>query len=104
MAKIVWTSESLSWLEDIYNYISQDSISAAKKVVDGIYQRVQTLVAFPLIGYLYQTKNNHEIRILLYGHYRIAYLIKNDTIYILGIYHGALEMKKYFKIKLTIKE
>ncbi len=58
--------------------------------------RVQTLLTFPQIGYLYQTKNSHEIRILLYGHYRIAYLLKNDSIYILGVYHGALEMKKYF--------
>lgn len=103
MAKIIWTNESLSWLKNIYNYICKDSLSAAKKVVDGIYQRAQTLITFPLIGYLYQTQINQEIRILLYGHYRIAYLVKGDIIYILGIYHGALEMKKHFKPDLIKK-
>jgi toxin ParE1/3/4 len=39
---------------------------------------------------------NKEIRILLYGHYRIAYLIKNEkSIDVLGVFHGALEIERY---------
>jgi plasmid stabilization system protein ParE len=38
-----------------------------------------------------------HIRILLFGHYRIAYLIKPDgNIDILGVFHGALEIERYF--------
>jgi len=33
---------------------------------------------------------------LLFGHYRIAYLIKNEeTIDILGVFHGALNLENY---------
>ncbi len=33
---------------------------------------------------------------LLYGHYRVAYLIKEDqTIDILGVFHGALDIDRY---------
>jgi toxin ParE1/3/4 len=33
---------------------------------------------------------------LLYGHYRIAYLIKDDgNIDILGVFHGALDIGRY---------
>jgi plasmid stabilization system protein ParE len=33
---------------------------------------------------------------LLYGHYRIAYLIQADgSIDILGVFHGALEISSY---------
>jgi toxin ParE1/3/4 len=37
-----------------------------------------------------------EIRILLYEHYRITYLIKQDgNIDIIGVFHGALEIERY---------
>jgi toxin ParE1/3/4 len=33
---------------------------------------------------------------LLYGHYRIAYLLKpDDNIDILGVFHGALDLGRY---------
>jgi len=36
------------------------------------------------------------VRILLYGHYRITYLIKADgNIDILGVFHGSLDISKY---------
>ena len=37
-----------------------------------------------------------HIRILLYGHYRIACLLKpDDNIDILGVFHGALDLERY---------
>ena len=38
-----------------------------------------------------------EIRILLYGHYRIAYLVKPDLVEILGVFHGALDIQRYIQ-------
>ncbi len=36
------------------------------------------------------------MRILLYGHYRIAYLIKDEnTIDILGVFNGALDIERF---------
>ncbi|MDQ7067553.1 MAG: hypothetical protein Q9M40_06050 [Sulfurimonas sp.] len=41
-------------------------------------------------------ESNNEIRIFLYGHYRVAYLIKDtETIDILGVFHGALAIERY---------
>lgn len=36
-----------------------------------------------------------DIRVLLYGHYRIAYIITSDYIDILGVFHGALDIDRY---------
>jgi plasmid stabilization system protein ParE len=37
-----------------------------------------------------------DVRVLLYGHYRIAYVIKPDSnIDILGVFHGALDIDRY---------
>jgi plasmid stabilization system protein ParE len=97
MAKINWTNEAEKWLRDIHRHIAQDNLSAAERVVTGIYRKAQILADFPEIGYKYRTEPDGDIRILLYGHYRIAYLIKeSDQIDILGVFHGALDIDKYF--------
>lgn len=73
MAEIRWTKESVQWLQDIYEYIAHDNKAAAKRVVEGIYQKVQTLKRLPEQGYRYYRFPEKDIRIMLYGHYRIAY-------------------------------
>lgn len=97
MAEINWTAEAEKWLRDIHDYIAQDNPIAATKVVSGIYEKVQILGNFPEIDYKYRTEPEGDIRILLYGHYRIAYLIRGkESIDILGIFHGALDIDRYF--------
>ncbi len=40
--------------------------------------------------------SSRNVRILLYGHYRITYLITaNGDIEILGVFHGALDLGRY---------
>lgn len=96
MVDIYWTEEAEIWLKNIYDYIALDKNDIAKKVVTEIYQKVQILQSFPRIGYEYENCQQKEIRILLYGHYRIAYLIKDEnTIDILGVFHGALDIERY---------
>lgn len=95
MAELNWTEESISWLRDIFEFIESDNPAAARQVVDGIYDRAQVLLEHPEIGYRYEN-SPRNVRILLYGHYRIAYLIKPDgDIDILGVFHGALEIGRY---------
>ena len=71
MAKIGWTEEALRWLEDRFEYIAADNEEAATKTIQGIYDRVQVLADFPEIGQRY-LPSKRNVRILLYGHYRIA--------------------------------
>jgi len=92
---ITWTDEAERWLEDIFEYIAIDDSIAASRVVNDIYERAQVLKAHPEIGYRYQA-SSREVRILLYGHYRITYLVKNNKdVEILGVFHGALDISKY---------
>ena len=95
MAEIAWTGEASRWLEDIFEYIAAENPEAAKRVVLGIYERAQILESHPEIGHRYVASNRH-VRILLYGHYRIAYLVKDDgNVDILGVFHGALDIDRY---------
>ena len=43
--------------------------------------------------YLHSSRN---VRIILYGHFRIAYLFEDDAnVDILGVFHGSLDITKY---------
>lgn len=95
MAEISWAEEAERWLSDIYDYIAADNPGAAARTVQGIYDRAQDLRRFPQLGQRYAGSSRH-VRILLYEHYRIAYLIKDDgDIDILGVFHGALDIARY---------
>ena len=95
MAEISWTEEAQRWLSDIFEYIAAENPQAATRTVQGIYERVQDLISFPEIGSRYAASSRH-VRILLYGHYRIAYLIKDDrNIDVLGVFHGSLDITRY---------
>lgn len=72
MAEIRWTEEAAFWLKEIFDYIYQDSPGNAESVVSNIYERIQLLKDFPELGHIYRSGSEGEIRILLFGHYRIA--------------------------------
>jgi plasmid stabilization system protein ParE len=97
MAQIVWTSEAQRWLRDVYDYIAAENPAAAERVALSIYDSVRVLREHPRLGQRYLFVADREVRILHYGHYRIAYLIRESTgdIDILGIFHGALPIERY---------
>lgn len=96
MAQIRWTEEAHRWLRDIYDFIAADNPDAAQRVVAGIYDKAQMLREFPELGYKYRSEVDGQVRILLYGHYRIAYLVKaGEQIDILGVFHTALDVDRY---------
>jgi plasmid stabilization system protein ParE len=95
MGTISWTEEAQRWLEDIFDYIAADSPRIAAVTVQGIFERAQVLSEFPEMGHRY-VASSRNVRVLLYGHYRIAYLVKDGgDIDILGVFHGALDITRY---------
>lgn len=98
MARVVWTSEAARWLEEIHDYIAVDRPSAAHGVVSGIYDKVQLLRDHPRLGQRYEAIVDREVRVILYGHYRIAYLVKSeDRVEILGVFHASMEIERYLE-------
>ena len=97
MAQVAWTAEAQRWLRDIYDYIAADNPAAAERVALAIYDSVRVLQEHPRLGQRYNYVTGREVRILLYSHYRIAYLIHQDTgnIDVLGVFHRALPIERY---------
>jgi len=98
MGQVNWTDEAEQSLRAIFDYIAQDNYEAASRTVEGIQDRAQLLADYPEIGYPYHEIPGRHIRILLYGHYRIVYLIKtNAEVDILGVLHGAMNIDRFFQ-------
>ena len=97
MAHLNWSLAALDWLKEIHDYIAQDNPRAADGVIDGILGKVDLLTRFPDIGSRLRVVPEGEVRILLYGHYRIAYLRRTDasTVDVLGVFHDALDIDRY---------
>lgn len=90
--------EAADCLEHVYDYIARDNLLAAHKVVAGISEKVQVLGRQPRIGHRYEPICDREVREILYGHYRIPYLvISGDLIEILGVFHGAMDIERHLK-------
>lgn len=96
MAEIRWTEEAHRTLHEVHDFIASDNPDAAGQLVTQIYEKAQMLCHFPEIGQKYSVVEEGEIRILLYGHYRIAYLLRSaSTVDVLGVFHGALDIDMY---------
>ena len=95
MAEVVWTAEAQRWLQKIYDYIAEHNEEAAYRTVCSIHAQAETLRQFPELGYRH--REHPPVRVLLYGHYRIAYLVvPSGDVQILGVFHGAMDLRKYF--------
>ena len=98
MVELYWTEEAKHCLQDIHAYIAQHNKVAAKSVVKSIQKKARLLQQFPRLGAVYPEITDREIQIIYYTHYRIAYLIVNEQrIDILGVFHGAMELRKYLR-------
>ena len=109
MAAIVWTEEALRWLSDIHEYIVADNPEAAGRTVRGIYERVQQLAEHPELGYRYRG-STRGVRILVHGHYRIAYLVRDaQDVHVLGVFpwrlgHNEVPTLVVVALMLTMSE
>lgn len=82
--QVIWTDESLSDLEVIYEFIEEQSPKSAKKVIQSILSRTRQLEVFPQSGSPQQTNLviNREYRYLVEGNYKIIYSLDEKALYV----------------------
>ncbi|MFZ1281254.1 MAG: type II toxin-antitoxin system RelE/ParE family toxin [Ignavibacteriaceae bacterium] len=83
--KIVWSPLSYEILENIYEFISDKDTVAAKKLINRIFERVESISKYPERGRKVPEINRNEIREIFESEYRIIYKIEPKKIIILTI-------------------
>ena len=94
--KIIWTKESLNNLSDIKDYISTDSEYYASKTINLIYLSAQKLLKFHEVGMVINKAGNFQVRRVLVKSYRLLYIIKDEKIYIIAVYHQLRQLPESF--------
>ncbi len=83
--EIIWSPLSVERLEEIFDYISNDSNLAAKKFIDKIFKKVESLIEYPQRGRKVPEANKNEVREIFIREYRIIHRIEKSKIIILTI-------------------
>lgn len=94
MVAINFTPKALEKINQIAEYISQDSESWAKQFVKRIFERTELLKAQPKLGRIVPELGEENIRELIFGNYRIVYrLISEEQIDVITVHHSAQRFK-----------
>lgn len=75
MAKIVWAASAIKDLDDIGNYIAQDSEKYARLTVQKLFNGVDVLEKHPNFGRIVPELADPQIRELINNNYRVVYMV-----------------------------
>lgn len=89
MAQITWDPVALDHLEGIANWIAKDSQSAANRLVQRIFKRLERIEMFPLSGGFIAEDDRQIYREIIQGNYRVIYRVDGDRVLIVAVYHAA---------------
>lgn len=84
---VVVTDQALRDLEEIHDYIARDKPRAAKKFIEGLERKFQTLATFPELGAACDQVGS-GLRIHSAGNYVIFYEPLPDGIRVVKVVHG----------------
>ena len=93
MAEVIWSPSALRDVEDIAEFISRDSPEQAALFVERLIEKTDPLMDCPLSGRVIPEIGKEKTREIIYGSYRIMYLIEGEEVWITGIIHGARDWR-----------
>ena len=103
MAQIIWTEPALDDLEEIASYIALDKLSAAQRLVQKVFDRVDLLRESPNSGRKIPELSRSKYKEVIVGPCRIFYRFTRNTVYILHVMRSEREMRKYMLADRDIK-
>lgn len=95
--RIRWSEPAVQSLEAICAYVEQFSLPYAKLLAREINLRVKELADHPLIGRKVPEFPEKNFREIIFQDYRIIYRVKEETVEIGLIWHGARILQEPFR-------
>ena len=95
MVQVIWTEPALADLHDIVKHISQDSAIYAERFAASVVQAPRRLIRFPRSGRMTPEFGEPSIRELIYGSYRIIYVLRRETCHIVAVVHGSRDILRH---------
>jgi len=89
MVKIEWSSIAENDLNEIIDYIAQDSLEYALSFNEQVNEKIENLTQFPKMGRKVPELDDPNIRELILSNYRLIYRILGEKIQIVRLLHGS---------------
>jgi plasmid stabilization system protein ParE len=88
MSGFVLHPQAYTDIEEIWEYIAADSLDAADRVREEIYEAIQSLVPFPYIGHSRPDLTTKPLRFRSVRDYVIAYTPDENPLIVIAVLHG----------------
>ena len=75
-------------LDEIWEFIRDDSLDAADKVIEDIVSRIDALVPFPSQGHKRPDLTSRPLRFTIVHEYLIAYAPDEKPLWVIAVMHG----------------
>ena len=88
MNEFVLHPDAVKDLEEIWEYIGADNLDSADRVIEEIYNTIQSLVPFPYAGHIRSDLTRHPLRFQVCRDYLIAYAADEKPLSVIAVLHG----------------
>lgn len=85
--ELEWTSQALSDLARLYDFLAPLNEQAAARAVQSLMAAPERLLEHPRLGGKLEEFEPREVRRILVGHYEIRYEIAGSVIQVLRLWH-----------------
>jgi plasmid stabilization system protein ParE len=75
-------------LDEIWEFLRDDSLDAADKVIEDIVSRIDALVPFPSQGHKRPDLTSRPLRFTIVHEYLIAYAPDEKPLWVIAVMHG----------------
>jgi plasmid stabilization system protein ParE len=94
--EVTWTEIAEEDVAEIIDYIAADNLSAARKLLQALKEKAQSLVRSPQRGRVVPELREFGIswyRELIYKHWRTVYRIEGGRIYVVGVFDSRRNLR-----------
>ena len=94
--QIIWLTTALNNLDELAEYIAQETPQAARQVLELIETQVNLLATQPALGRPGRVLGTREL-VISNTHYLVPYRIKNNAVEILRVFHTSRKLPRNWK-------
>ena len=95
--RVVWTAHARDALDDVLEYIAQDSPAGALRVLDLALETAASLDQLATRGRVVPELQNPALREVFVFSYRLIYRVSGETVEIVQLLHGARDSQRWLR-------
>lgn len=97
MNTFVLGREAEADINDLWDYVADDSVDAADRIVAALFDAFEELAQFPAMGHKREDVTTLAVRFWPVGNYLIVYRPESDPIQVVAVVHGKRDVPSFLR-------